>query len=407
MAQKITQTLSGKRIVLGIGGGIAAYKCADLTRRLIERGAEVRIVMTHAAKEFITPLTMQAVSGHPVADSLLDPAAEASMGHIEIAKWADLVLLAPATADLIARVAAGMGNDLLTTLCLATDAPVALAPAMNQQMYRAMATQENLATLKRRGHPVWGPASGEQACGDIGPGRMLEPMQLVGLVEAHFTEGDLSGTSFLITAGPTREAIDPVRYLTNHSSGKMGYAIAEAAAKRGATVTLVSGPVNLPTPAGVSRIDVESAQQMHDAVHAHAGQHQIFIACAAVADFRPANIADQKMKKQDGQDDMTLTLVKNPDIVASVAAMTEKRPFTVGFAAETQDVEHYARNKLVKKNLDLICANDVSREGQGFNSDQNALHLYWPTGDKALPLASKADIGQQLVSEITALYHSK
>ncbi|AMG30463.1 bifunctional phosphopantothenoylcysteine decarboxylase/phosphopantothenate--cysteine ligase CoaBC [Grimontia hollisae] len=407
MAQKITQTLSGKHIVLGIGGGIAAYKCADLTRRLIERGAEVRIVMTHAAKEFITPLTMQAVSGYPVADSLLDPAAEASMGHIEIAKWADLVLLAPATADLIARVAAGMGNDLLTTLCLATDAPVALAPAMNQQMYRAVATQENLATLKRRGHPVWGPASGEQACGDVGPGRMLEPMQLVGLIEEHFTEGDLSGTSFLITAGPTREAIDPVRYLTNHSSGKMGYAIAEAAAKRGATVTLISGPVNLPTPAGVSRIDVESAQQMHDAVHAHAGQHQIFIACAAVADFRPANIADQKMKKQDGQDDMTLTLVKNPDIVASVAAMTENRPFTVGFAAETQDIEHYARNKLAKKNLDLICANDVSREGQGFNSDQNALHLYWPTGDKALPLASKADIGHQLVSEITALYHSK
>lgn len=407
MAQKITQSLSGKRIVLGISGGIAAYKCADLTRRLIERGAEVRVVMTNAAKEFITPLTMQAVSGHPVADSLLDPAAEASMGHIEFAKWADLVLLAPATADLIARVAAGMGNDLLSTLCLATDAPIAVAPAMNQQMYRAIATQENLATLKRRGYPIWGPASGEQACGDVGPGRMLEPLQLVALVEEYFTEGDLTGTSMLITAGPTREAIDPVRYLTNHSSGKMGYAIAEAAAKRGATVTLVSGPVNLPTPQGVTRVDVESAQQMHDAVHAHAKAHQIFVACAAVADFRPADVAEQKMKKKEGKDDMTLTLVKNPDIVASVAALAEGRPFTVGFAAETQDVEQYARDKLTRKNLDLICANDVSREGQGFNSDQNALHLYWPQGDKALPLASKADIGNQLVSEIFTLYSNK
>ncbi|KXF82722.1 bifunctional phosphopantothenoylcysteine decarboxylase/phosphopantothenate--cysteine ligase CoaBC [Enterovibrio coralii] len=407
MVQKFTQTLAGKRIVLGISGGIAAYKCADLTRRLIERGADVRVVMTNAAKEFITPLTMQAVSGHPVADSLLDPAAEASMGHIEIAKWADLVLLAPATADLIARVTAGMGNDLLTTLCLATDAPVAVAPAMNQQMYRAIATQENLATLKRRGYPIWGPASGEQACGDVGPGRMLEPLQLVALVEEHFADGDLDGMSFLISAGPTREAIDPVRYLTNHSSGKMGYAIAEAAAKRGAKVTLVSGPVNLPTPANVTRIDVQSAEDMHQAVQAQAGNHQIFIACAAVADFRPASIADQKMKKQDGKDEMTISLVKNPDIVASVAAMKADRPFTVGFAAETQDVEHYARTKLAKKNLDLICANDVSVEGLGFNSDQNALHLYWPNGDKPLAQASKANIGSQLVSEIAALYNAK
>ncbi len=406
MAQKITQSLSGKRIVLGIGGGIAAYKCADLTRRLIERGADVRVVMTHAAKEFITPLTMQAVSGHPVSDSLLDPAAEASMGHIEIAKWADLIVLAPATADLIARVAAGIGNDLLTTVCLATDAPVAIAPAMNQQMYRAVATQENLATLTRRNHPIWGPASGEQACGDIGMGRMLEPLQLVALIEDHFAEGDLMGSSFLITAGPTREAIDPVRYLTNHSSGKMGYAIAEAAAKRGANVTLVSGPVNLPTPANVTRVDVQSAEDMHAAVQHQAGKHQIFIACAAVADFKPASAANQKMKKQDGHDEMTLTLVKNPDIVAAVAAMKDNRPFTVGFAAETQDVEQYARGKLAKKNLDLICANDVSQQGQGFNSDQNALHLYWPNGDKALPLANKSDIGHQLVSEIVSLFNS-
>ncbi|PKF51314.1 bifunctional phosphopantothenoylcysteine decarboxylase/phosphopantothenate--cysteine ligase CoaBC [Enterovibrio nigricans] len=407
MVQKFTQTLAGKRIVLGISGGIAAYKCADLTRRLIERGADVRVVMTTAAKEFITPLTMQAVSGHPVADSLLDPAAEASMGHIEIAKWADLVLLAPATADLIARVTVGMGNDLLSTLCLATEAPIAVAPAMNQQMYRAIATQENLATLKRRGYPIWGPASGEQACGDVGPGRMLEPLQLVAKVENHFAEGDLEGTSFLITAGPTREAIDPVRYLSNHSSGKMGYAIAEAAAKRGANVTLISGPVSLPTPHNVTRIDVQSAEDMYNAVQAKANTHQIFIACAAVADFKPASVADQKMKKQDGQDEMTISLVKNPDIVASVAAMNADRPFTVGFAAETQDVEHYARTKLAKKNLDLICANDVSVEGLGFNSDQNALHLYWPDGNKVLAQADKTELGSQLVSEITALYNAK
>ncbi|PSW11815.1 bifunctional phosphopantothenoylcysteine decarboxylase/phosphopantothenate--cysteine ligase CoaBC [Photobacterium rosenbergii] len=398
------QTLAGKKILLGISGGIAAYKCAELTRRLIERGAQVQVVMTKAAKEFITPLTMQAVSGRPVSDSLLDPAAEASMGHIELAKWADLVLLAPATADLIARMAAGMGNDLLTTLCLATDAPVAVAPAMNQQMYRHVATQENIATLARRGCHIWGPASGEQACGDVGPGRMLEPMQLVHMAEDFFKPSDLDGLNLTITAGPTREAIDPVRYLTNHSSGKMGYAIAEAAAKRGANVTLISGPTNLATPAGVERIDISSAEQMHQVAIEHATSSDIFIGCAAVADFRPADISEQKMKKKDGEDDMVIRLVKNPDIIASVAALAAQRPFTVGFAAETQDVEQYARGKLARKNLDLICANDVSGEGQGFNSDQNALHLYWPQGDKALPLTSKAELGAQLVSEIVALF---
>ncbi|MGR5540820.1 bifunctional phosphopantothenoylcysteine decarboxylase/phosphopantothenate--cysteine ligase CoaBC, partial [Vibrio campbellii] len=255
-------TLAGKKILLGISGGIAAYKCAELTRRLSERGAQVRVVMTNAAKEFITPLTMQAVSGHPVSESLFDPAAEASMGHIELAKWADLVLLAPATADLIARIAAGMGNDLLTTLVLATDAPVALAPAMNQQMYSNVATQENLATLTRRGFNIWGPAAGEQACGDVGPGRMLEPMQLVEHSEAFFAPKSLSGKTVTITAGPTREAIDPVRYISNHSSGKMGFALAEAAKALGAEVNLIAGPVSLNTPNGVNRINVESAQQM-------------------------------------------------------------------------------------------------------------------------------------------------
>ncbi|PSU98754.1 bifunctional phosphopantothenoylcysteine decarboxylase/phosphopantothenate--cysteine ligase CoaBC [Photobacterium kishitanii] len=398
------QTLAGKKILLGISGGIAAYKCAELTRRLIERGAQVQVVMTTAAQEFITPLTMQAVSGNPVSSSLLDPSAEASMGHIELAKWADLVLLAPATADLIARISAGMGNDLLTTLCLATNAPIAVAPAMNQQMYRNIATQENLATLQRRGFTLWGPASGEQACGDVGPGRMLEPMQLVHHCEDFFQTPDLSDLNIMVTAGPTREAIDPVRYLSNYSSGKMGFAIAAAAAKRGAKVTLISGPVNLATPAGVTRIDINSAIEMQQAALTHAVKNQIFIACAAVADFRPAQIAAQKMKKQPGNEEMAIQLVKNPDIVANVAALTDKRPFTVGFAAETQNVEHYARGKLATKNLDLICANDVSVQGQGFNSDTNALHLYWPNGDKALPLTTKADLGQQLVTEIVALY---
>ncbi|MFA0491448.1 bifunctional phosphopantothenoylcysteine decarboxylase/phosphopantothenate--cysteine ligase CoaBC [Vibrio splendidus] len=397
------QGLAGKKILLGISGGIAAYKCAELTRRLIERGAQVQVVMTNAAKEFITPLTMQAVSGRPVSDSLLDPAAEASMGHIELAKWADLVLLAPATADLIARMTAGMGNDLLTTLLLATDAPVAVSPAMNQQMYSHPATQENIATLKRRGCEIWGPAAGEQACGDVGMGRMLEPMQLVHRCEDFFQPKPLAGRSVLITAGPTREAIDPVRYITNHSSGKMGYALAEAAAKQGATVTLISGPVSLATPNKVNRIDVDSAQQMFDAVTANAAQHDIFISCAAVADYRPETIADQKLKKVDGKDDMTIQMVKNPDIVASVASMSEGRPFTVGFAAETQDVEKYARGKLERKNLDMICANDVSVEGQGFNSSSNELHLYWKDGDKSLPLDSKDTLGFQILDQIQQL----
>ncbi|WP_104034339.1 bifunctional phosphopantothenoylcysteine decarboxylase/phosphopantothenate--cysteine ligase CoaBC [Vibrio jasicida] len=397
------QTLAGKKILLGISGGIAAYKCAELTRRLIERGAQVQVVMTKAAKEFITPLTMQAVSGRPVSDSLLDPAAEASMGHIELAKWADLVLLAPATADLIARMSAGMGNDLLTTLVLATDSPVAVSPAMNQQMYRNVATQENIATLARRGMHIWGPAAGEQACGDVGPGRMLEPMQLVHLCEQFFQPKLLAGKSVLITAGPTREAIDPVRYISNHSSGKMGFALANAAAQLGAKVTLVSGPVSLNTPAGVERINVASAQEMNDAVIAHAPNHEAFISCAAVADYRPENVASQKLKKTENNDQMTINMVKNPDIVATVANMTEQRPFTVGFAAETNDVETYARGKLVKKNLDMICANDVSVEGQGFNSNDNAITLFWPEGEQALALESKEALSFRILEKMHEL----
>ncbi|KAB7702732.1 bifunctional phosphopantothenoylcysteine decarboxylase/phosphopantothenate--cysteine ligase CoaBC [Plesiomonas shigelloides] len=395
--------LTNKRVLLGISGGIAAYKCVELVRRMREQGAEVRVVMTAAAKAFITPLTLQAVSGHPVADDLLDPAAESSMGHIQLAKWADLVLLAPATADLMARMAAGMGNDLLTTLCLATNAPLAIAPAMNQQMYQAQVTQENIAKLAARGALIWGPAEGAQACGDVGPGRMLEPTELCQRVNQHFAQQqDLAGIAVLITAGPTREALDPVRFISNHSSGKMGYAIAAAAAARGATVTLVSGPVNLPTPAGVKRIDVESALQMQSAVMTEVTHHQIFIACAAVADYRAACVAPEKIKK--AGDEISLTLVKNPDIVAGVGAMTTQRPFVVGFAAETQNVEQYARDKLARKNLDLICANDVSLPGQGFNADQNALHLFWKDGQHSLALDSKAALGQQLMDNIVRLY---
>ncbi len=286
-------------------------------------------------------------------------------------------------------MAAGMGNDLLTTLILATNAPVAIAPAMNQQMYRNIATQENLQTLTRRGYTIWGPAAGEQACGDVGPGRMLEPMELVARCESFFAPKILLGKRVLITAGPTREALDPVRYITNHSSGKMGFALAKAAAQLGAEVTLVSGPAHLPTPVGVNRIDVQSALEMHSAVMKEATSHQIFIACAAVADYRPQAVAEQKIKKSSDNDMLTVEMVKNPDIVASVAALTQDRPFTVGFAAETQDVETYARGKLVRKNLDMICANDVSIAGQGFNSNDNALSVFWKNGQQSLPLTSK------------------
>ena len=398
--------LAGKKIVLGVSGGIAAYKTPELVRRLRERGAEVRVAMTEAAKAFITPLSLQAVSGYPVSDSLLDPAAEAAMGHIELGKWADLVILAPATADLIARVAAGMANDLVTTICLATPSPVAVVPAMNQQMYRNIATQQNIERLASRGLRIWGPDSGSQACGDVGPGRMLDPLEIVELAANHFAPvNDLQHHNIMITAGPTRERLDPVRYITNDSSGKMGFAIAAAASARGARVTLVAGPVALPTPPGVERIDVESALEMEAAVQQRAQQQQIFIGCAAVADYRAETISSEKIKKQG--DELTLKMVKNPDIVAGVAALSQNRPYVVGFAAETNNVEEYARQKRQRKNLDLICANDVSQAGHGFNSDTNALHLFWQEGDKVLPLERKALLGQRLLDEIVTRYDEK
>lgn len=398
--------ISGKRIVLGISGGIAAYKCPELVRRLRDNGAEVRVVMTQAAKAFITPLTLQAVSGHPVSDDLFDPAAEASMGHIELGKWADLVILAPATADLIARLAAGMANDLLTTICLATSAPIAVVPAMNQQMYRAAPTQDNLRTLAARGLSIWGPDSGSQACGDVGPGRMIDPLEIIELARSHFTAAnDLQHLNIMITAGPTREALDPVRFISNHSSGKMGFAIAQAAADRGANVTLIAGPVTLATPNNVKRIDVNSALDMQQAVMAAAAEQHIVIGCAAVADYRAKHIADEKIKKQG--DEMPVAMIKNPDIIADVAAMSENRPYVVGFAAETQNVEEYARQKLTRKNLDLICANDVSLSGHGFNSETNALHLFWRNGDKQLPQCDKRLLGQNLIDEIVSRYDEK
>lgn len=399
------QRLQRKRILLGIGGGIAAYKSAELVRRLRDQGAEVRVVMTRAAREFITPLTLQALSGHPVHHDILDPAAEAAMGHIELARWADLILIAPATADLLARLAQGSADDLLTTLVLASDAPLALAPAMNQAMWRDPATQANAERLAARGARLFGPAAGSQACGDVGPGRMLEPDELAQRAADCFERGLLTGCRVLITAGPTREAIDPVRYISNHSSGKMGFALAEAAAEAGALVTLVSGPVHLPTPQRVTRIDVGSAREMLAACEG-AMPCEILIAAAAVADYRPEAVAAQKMKKDpDSDDGLTLRLVRNPDILASLAARAD-RPFSVGFAAETERLLDYAARKLRSKNLDLIVANDVANPQIGFNSEDNAVSVI----DRALETtrfaqASKGQIARQLIAFIAARYH--
>ncbi len=398
------QILQDKKIVLGISGGIAAYKTPELVRRLKEQGADVRVVMTEGAKAFITPLTLQAVSGNQVADSLLDTQAELAMGHIELAKWADIIVIAPATADVIARIACGMANDLLSTLCLATTATIAIAPAMNQQMWHAKATQENVSKLAERGCHIWGPGSGEQACGDIGLGRMLEVTDLVTLSSDFFADKYLQDQHWVITAGPTREAIDPVRYISNHSSGKMGYAIAHAALRAGAKVTLISGPVVISAPAGCELIQVSSAKEMHQQALKFAENSTTFVACAAVADYRVANVATQKIKKS--SEAMQLELVRNHDIVADVASL-EHKPFIVGFAAETQNVEHYARGKLMRKNLDLIAANDVAKAGQGFNSDSNALTLFSAIDKTEIPLANKQIVANHLVSLINQHYQVK
>ena len=394
--------LTGKRFIIGITGGIAAYKTIELIRLLRKAGAEVRVVLTPAAAEFVTPLTLQAISGNVVSQSLLDPHAEFAMGHIELAKWANAVLIAPASADFIARFSVGMANDLLSTICLATCAPIFLAPAMNQQMFHQSITQQNLTALKARGVRLIGPNSGVQACGDVGAGRMSEPTEIFTALSDFFVQSqDLRDLSVAITAGPTREAIDPVRYISNHSSGKMGFALATAFAERGANVTLISGPVNLLTPQNVTRVDVTSAQEMCQAALKSAVENQIFIGCAAVADYRLAEVSAQKIKKSG--EELSLKLIRNPDIISAVAHLSENRPFTVGFAAETQNLVDYAQDKLQRKNLDMICANDVSG-GQAFNTDENMLQLFWKTGGKTLSLKSKTDLARELATEIVARY---
>lgn len=395
-------SLAQRRILLGVSGGIAAYKSCELVRRLRDLGAEVRVVMTEGATHFVSATTFQALSGQPVRISLWDAQAEAAMGHIELARWAERILIAPASADLIARLAHGFANDLLTTVCLASAAPLYVAPAMNQQMWAHPAVQANVDTLRQRGVHLLGPASGDQACGDIGSGRMWEPLELREAIVASFGNAALRGRKVVVSAGPTYEDIDPVRFIGNRSSGRMGFAVAEAAAQAGADVTLVAGPVSLATPPGVARrIDVRSANQMRDAVVAATAHADIYIGAAAVGDYRPAEVADHKIKKRDGAA-LELSLAENPDILGTLAAQTV-RPFLVGFAAETHDVERYARDKLARKGLDMIAANQVGG-GLGFEAADNALTLYGPDGAIELPRASKSELARQLVAKIAERY---
>jgi phosphopantothenoylcysteine decarboxylase / phosphopantothenate---cysteine ligase len=391
--------LTGRRVLLGVTGGIAAYKAAELVRRLKDAGADVRVVMSENAARFVTPLTFQALSGNPVRLSLWDESAEAAMGHIELARWAQDILIAPASADMLARLAHGLAGDLITTLCLASAAPLYVAPAMNQQMWAHAATQANLDLLRRRGVTVFGPAAGSQACGETGAGRLLEPHELVAALAARLQPGPLAGRVVLISAGPTYEDIDPVRFVGNRSSGRMGFAIAAAAAEAGAEVILVAGPVHLATPPGVRRIDVRSARQMQAAVLEAAQRSDVYIGAAAVGDFRPAEIAAHKIKKS-GDGGLRLDLTQNPDILASVAALPQ-RPLLVGFAAETENLEAYARAKLERKGLDLIAANQVG-EGLGFETEDNSLTLISASGSRHLPTAPKQDIARQLVGVIAA-----
>lgn len=390
--------LQNKHVLLGVTGGIAAYKSAELIRLLQKAGASVRVVMTEAGQAFITPLTLQALSGHPVHTQLLDPAAEAGMGHIELSRWADLIIVAPASADFIAKLAAGRGDDLLTTVCLASQATIAIAPAMNQGMWHNQATQHNLQTIIARKMIVWGPAAGAQACGDVGLGRMLEPVELVELAKSCFATGSLAGRSVVITAGPTQEPLDPVRYLSNHSSGKMGYALAQAAVEAGARTVLITGPSSQPVPERVELVSVVTAEEMLAASLAAAPAADVFIAAAAVADYRPVAVAEHKIKKGSSAT-VTLELVKNPDIVATIAALPNK-PFTVGFAAETRNLEEHAQRKLVEKNLDIIIANDVSDSRIGFNSDENAVLMLDASGALPLTQRSKTQLARDIVDEL-------
>ncbi|HTY94669.1 MAG TPA: bifunctional phosphopantothenoylcysteine decarboxylase/phosphopantothenate--cysteine ligase CoaBC [Steroidobacteraceae bacterium] len=394
--------MHGKHILLGVTGGIAAYKSADLVRRLRERGADVQVVMTDAAREFVTPMTFQALSGRPVRTDLWDPGAEASMGHIELARWADLVLIAPATADFLARLAGGRADDLLATTCLATAAPIGLAPAMNQQMWANPATQANVALLRGRGLHIFGPGTGDQACGEVGAGRMLEPTELAALADSVLVpSGVLSGRRVLITAGPTREPIDPVRFISNRSSGKMGFAVAEAAREAGAEVVMICGPVALATPAGVRRVDVESAADMLRAVQAEIQPADIFISTAAVADYRPAEAAAHKIKKT--EENLALQMARTTDIIGTVAAGSQRPAFVVGFAAETDAVEQNARSKMLRKNLDMIAANEVGHD-KAFDCADNELIVLWRNGRKLLPRNAKTRLARELIELIAAVY---
>jgi len=401
--------LTGRNILLGISGGIAAYKIPLLVRRLREAGADIQVVMTENAHRFVTAVTLQAVSGRPIRDDLWDEDAEAAMGHIELARWADLLMIAPATADTLSRLAAGRADDLLTTVRLATHAPVLLAPAMNQAMWLHPATQRNLQLLRQDGCAVVGPASGAQACGEFGPGRMVEPEALCAaaidcLAPVTRAAPALAGVRILITAGPTREAIDPVRYISNHSSGKQGYAIAAAAAAGGAGVTLISGPVTLPPPPGVDVVHVSSARDMHEAVQARLGACDIFIGVAAVADYRPDVEALEKIKKTaTNRGGMTLQLVENPDIIASVAKSPD-RPFVVGFAAETHRALEHAREKRVRKGLDMIVVNDVSRSDIGFNADENDVTAIWEGGEERIPKGSKSAVATAILDRVASRF---
>lgn len=412
----MANTLQGKRIVVGICGGIAAYKTLSLIRLLRQAQAEVRVVVTKAATVFVTPMSLQALSGNAVAESLLDPQAELGMGHIELAKWADAVVIAPLTANSAAQLAQGLAQDLLSTICLATTAPLFIAPAMNQQMFKHPATQQNLALLRTRGAVQIGPESGEQACGDVGFGRMAEPETIFATLQSAFAKGKTyAGLRVLITAGATKEPLDPVRFLTNHSSGKMGFALAKAFADAGAEVTVIAGSVQLSADLStlpITRINVGSACEMLSVVENNVPHCDIFISCAAVADFRPETVSSQKLKKdpKNQTETMTLTLVKNPDIVAKIGQMTENRPFVLGFAAETENVADYAKGKLKSKNLDMICANDVSN-GKGFNRDENTIHLFWKTpqglDETHFPLTDKLLLAQQLAERIVQVYKTR
>lgn len=391
--------LKSKNVVVGVTGGIAAYKSAELVRRLLDEGCEVRVVMTAGAEAFVSPMTFQALSGNPVHQHLLDPEAEAGMGHIELARWAGQILVAPATANFIARLAQGVGDDLLSTICLATEAPIAIAPAMNRVMWQSQAVQENIRTLASRSISLLGPDSGDQACGEVGAGRMRDPLELIDNLVALQPEEILSGKRVVITAGPTRERIDPVRYLSNDSSGKMGYALAEACAAVGAAVRLISGPVCLQAPAGVELVEVESAKQMQIEVLKEIEECDLFIAAAAVADFTPESVAFAKIKKSD-EPELSLRLVKTPDILASVAKLTN-RPFVVGFAAETENLIENSKKKLKSKGADMIVANDVSRTDTGFSSDYNEVVLLTSDSEQRFEKTQKRKLASELVEQIS------